>query len=133
MSNDILPDKLDEDSPTPVPMGGDMSLTRTSARICLGKRKTYGVTVSWPATPTGGTHPSGSFAIKENGGEGTSTWDTIAECSDADFIAAQPTGTGAAGGFTVKDVETTNSYVEVIWTPTSGGAKVVPVVEINAK
>lgn len=117
-----------------VDMGGDLSAPRSASKpIYLGRYRHYEITISWPATPDGGTNAQGAFSIKENGGLGDSTWDEIPACAEADFVNAQPNGSGDAGAFTVTDIETTRPFVTVEYTPVSGGVGVVPTVYFSVK
>jgi hypothetical protein len=112
-------------------MGGDLSAARTSPAIYIGKAGSYGVDVAWPATPGGGTNAAGVFAIQENASESAARWETIAFCSTDAYLASRPSGNGVLGGFCVKNIKTTSPYVRVIYTPTSGGAGVIPVVYVS--
>ena len=122
-------------TPLVIDMGGDMSASRSSRRIYLGGAKTAAVTITWPATPQGGTNPTGAWAIKATSKESTSAADfaTLQGCLSSAFVDAQPAGAGTAGQIIADNIGTTCPYLLITYTASSGGTGVTPTVYVFAK
>jgi len=109
----------------------DMRDALESPSVSLGRAKSATVTIIWPSS-VDPAKPTGAFAVQCTSvcdASGNPDWTgavAITECSDAIVVAGQPNGTGGAGRLRLRNLPMTDAYLRIIYTPTSGGAGVVP-------